>query len=766
MIGFAEKSCCTKPKRKNPGVTLKTILLILPARYRAVNSFLTKFIFGVKVFLFAVVLLWPSEIMAQDELMAISGWHQFKDAPNILYEYLSQQAYDLLQTRKEKIMDVQNLAEWQQIQEQKRKTFLDIVGPFPEKSPLNPRILRTIKKDGYKIENIVFESQPGFYVTSSLFIPDDLEQGEKVPVVIYVSGHAESGYRGDYTRIIVNLVNKGFIVFAYDPVGQGERKIYFDADSGRSVVGRATKEHAFVSAPVFITGSSLARYVIWDGIRAVDYLVTRKEVDPARIGITGRSGGGFQSQYIPVFENRIYATAPENHISNYTRILQSIGPRDGEQNLFHMFANGIDHPDFLIVRAPKPTLMVTTTNDIFNIQGSIETANEVSHIYKAYNEKDNFSMVRDVAGHASTTKNNEEICAFFQKHLNNPGDPSFLPVELPTNEELRVSPTGQVTTSFNSETVYSLNRKESELLIKSLNASRESMDTHLSSVVKMAQKLSGYIEPSGPVYPVLTGVVPREGYLIRKYFIKGDGDYPIPYLLMIPEKSNNKTILYLHPGSKAAEGSKNGEMELFVKNGFTVLAPDMIGTGEVGPGDWQGGSYFPHSFNNNLLYQIWYASILTGRSIVGIRAADVNRLVDVIENTIKPIEIYGFAKNEMCPVLLHAAAFNPSIKRIALIEPLASYRSIVYERFYYPGFIDNTVAGALKHYDLPDLAASLAPRSLLMANITDGTGKQSDSVLIQEDISIIKKTYRRKNAENNLHIINGEVSESLEKFFE
>ena len=173
-----------------------------------------RFLFCVKVFFFSLALQWTSGLTAQDELLVIP--------------------------------------EWQQLQVQKRKTLLDMVGPFPQKTPLHPRILGTIAKEGYRIENIVFESQPGFYVTSSLFIPDGKKQTGRAPAILYVSGHSDPAYRGAYAHVIVNLVKKGFIVFAYDPVGQGERKTYFDPDSGRSVVGSVTREHAFVSAPAFM----------------------------------------------------------------------------------------------------------------------------------------------------------------------------------------------------------------------------------------------------------------------------------------------------------------------------------------------------------------------------------------------------------------------------------------------------------------------------------------------------------------------------------
>lgn len=276
------------------------------------------------------------------------------------------------------------------------------------------------------------------------------------------------GYRGGYQQSILNLVKKGFVVFAYDPIGQGERFQYFDPENKTTIVGAVTREHAYATAQTFINGSSLTKYMIWDGIRAVDYLLTRSFVDSRRIGMTGRSGGGFQTAYIAPFDDRIAAIAIENHITTYSRMLQSIGPREGEQNIIGMFANRIDHADFLIAVAPKPALMITTTNDIFNIDGSKEAAKEISRMYKHFGKEDNFSRVEDFAAHSSTKKNREAMYSFFQKHLSNLGNPFDEELEPLSKEELQVTPTGQVSTSFeNHESVFSLNKKKLRDFMKS-----------------------------------------------------------------------------------------------------------------------------------------------------------------------------------------------------------------------------------------------------------------------------------------------------------
>jgi hypothetical protein len=677
-----------------------------------------------------------------------NSWIQFSDAPNSLYHYLAGQAYDLLEKRVSDIAGLNSLSGWQQRQKLIRETLLVIVGPFPEKTPLNAKITRIVDKDSFRVEHIVYESQPGFYVTSSMFIPGGLKKGRKLPVVIYCSGHTNDGYHGSYQQVILNMVRKGFIVFAFDPVDQGERLEYYDPETGKDIVGDPDICHSYSGAQAFITGSSQARYMIWDGIRAVDYLLTRKEVDPARIGITGRSGGGTQSSQIAALDDRILAAAPESYITNYARLFQSPGPQDAEQNLFNGIVRGIDHADLLAVRAPKPALIIATTGDYFSIQGFRETAKEVSGIYKAYDKEDNFSTAEDVLPrHGTTKKNREAMYSFFQKYLDNPGNSDDDEVKFLSKEEMQVTSTGQVATSLGGETVFSLNRKETEKLVNNLQSSRNDLARHLSGVLISAKKLSGYQDPLIFHEPVFTGRISRGSYIIEKYFIKGEGDYIIPYLLMIPDKPNNKAIIYLHPSGKSAEAFTGGEMEWFARNGFTVLAPDLIGIGETGPGDFHGDSFI-----EGVSYNVWFASMLIGRSIVGIRAGDIVRLSRLLTKTYGMSEVYGFARKEMAPVLLHAAAFDTLITRIALVEPSSSYRSIVMNRFYDPKFLYSTVPGALKAYDVPDLEASLAPRRLMIVDVAEGIGKNADAENIKLDLAVVKNAYQNKRATEQLSI--------------
>lgn len=694
-----------------------------------------------------ISLLLCSATEAQHDTDVISDWLEFTDAKNSLYRYFLQQADSMLVKRKEEVAALNSLSHWKQRQDKLRETLLDIVGPFPHRTSLNVRVTSKFKKEDYKIENVLYESQPGFYVTSSLFIPAGLKG--KAPVIIFCSGHSDDGYRAKaYQQMYINLVKKGFIVFAFDPVGQGERLEYIGQEAKSAGVGGPTTQHSYPGTQAFIAGSSQAMHMIWDGIRAVDYVVTRKEVDPARIGITGRSGGGTQAAYIAAFDERIYAAAPESYITSFSRLLNTIGPQDAEQNFLHQIARGIDHSDFLTIRAPKPTLVIAPTRDFFSIQGARETVGEASSAFKAYQKEENLQLAEDDEGHASTEKNRMAMYAFFQKHLSNPGSTQDLPIE-PLTKELQVTTTGQVQTAIkDAATIFSLTQKQAQQEAENLQISRKVLVKHLPAVVAAAATISGYTPPVIN-QPAFAGRTRKPGgYVMEKYFIKGCGDYTIPYVLMIPDKSNNKALLYLHSAGKAAEAGAGQEIESFLQQGYTVLAPDLLGIGESGAGNFKGDAFI-----KGVSYNVWFASILVNRSIVGVRASDVVQLAQVLKNRYSITDVFALANRELSPVLLHAAAFDKTISNIALVEPYSSYLLMVSNRFYNPEYVYSTMAGALKAYDLPDLAASLAPRKLTILNMKDGEGKSLDTGAVRAAYGLVEAAYLDKKAINQLKII-------------
>ncbi len=169
-----------------------------------------------------------------------------------------------------------------------RKKIRVCFGPLPEKTPLNPRVTGVVKRDAYRIEKVVFESRPRFLVTANLYVPTRCKP--PLPGVIGTCGHADNGKAAaPYQAFGQSLARMGYVVLIYDPMGQGERLQYAHLGKDRPRVG--VGEHLVAGNQQFLVGEFFGAWRAWDGIRALDYLLSRPEVDPRQIGVTGNSGG-------------------------------------------------------------------------------------------------------------------------------------------------------------------------------------------------------------------------------------------------------------------------------------------------------------------------------------------------------------------------------------------------------------------------------------------------------------------------------------------
>ncbi|MHC4518125.1 MAG: alpha/beta hydrolase family protein [Planctomycetota bacterium] len=679
-------------------------------------------------------------------------WIEWSDGGAMLLKHLNAEAFRHLEERDRVIARLRSAAAWKQRQRETYDKLLDIVGPFPERTPLNPVVTGVVNKEGYRIEKIVFESMPQYYVTAALFVPNDLTK--KRPAILNVIGHSTASFRREiYQVVILNLVKKGFIVLAMDPYGQGERIDYYDAEKGASIVGGSTAIHSYVGNQMFLTGVSPGRYFVWDGIRAVDYLLTREEVDPERIGVTGLSGGGTQTTYISIFDERVKAAAPSCYITGFRRLLESIGPQDAEQNFYHVIARGLTHADFLEVRAPRPTLIVATTRDFFSIQGARETYTEVKKAYTALGCQDRLLLSEDDYEHGFTTKNRQATYAFFQRFLDLPGDPSDEPVETLSAEQLNVTPAGQLATSFKGQTLFDVHKVTVDRLAADLMASREQADHHLQRVQAKAKVLSGFrpVERAGRV--VFRGRYQRQGYTVELLALSGEGETIIPMLAFVPEGDGpHPAAIWLHPDGKTADAGPGGAIEGWVRRGRLVLAPDVLGVGET------------RNTIVNYPLAAHHEAILVGRSLPGLQAGDIVRVVKYAQQrpNADSRDIIALARDTLCPALLHAAAFEQGIRGIILERPLLSYHLVAAHRFY-DYDMSATVAGALTAYDLPDLVASCAPRRLLIIEPADHLGQSASPSLFEEQYAFPLDVYRTEHAPDNIIRVNS-LDEALARF--
>jgi cephalosporin-C deacetylase-like acetyl esterase len=361
-------------------------------------------------------------------------------------EYQTRLAWDQDDIRRKVFEGISEEHDLFRVQSELRHKLLDMIGGLPaQKTPLIPRITGRIEMGGFHIEKLLFQSVPGVYVTALIYFPDDGKTSH--PAVLVPSGHAPNG-KVHYQALCQRLVQRGYVVLSWDTVGQGERSQFWDAKSGKSRYNLICAEHAVLGNMAYLAGTNLARWEIWDGVRALDYLLTRPEVDPQRINITGTSGGGFQAAHIAVLDERIKVAAPSCYITAlpmrvYNRIFAD-PDSDPEQDLYGMISNGVDHPGLLLMMYPRPVFVAAAVLDFFPIEGTHKTFREVKNLYVRFNHSDRIAMTEGYHKHEYSIENQEAALNFLDHFNQLPPKRGLPPVKELDAKTLQCTRTGQV----------------------------------------------------------------------------------------------------------------------------------------------------------------------------------------------------------------------------------------------------------------------------------------------------------------------------------
>src|SRR5262245_979607 len=276
--------------------------------------------------------------------------------------------------------------------------------------------------------------------------------------VLSPCGHSAVGKAADTYQILhVNLARRGFIVLTYDPVGQGERSQFWDALKKTSRFNLVCGEHAVLGNPLYLLGTSLARYRIWDGMRAIDYLASLPEVDAKRIGCVGNSGGGTLTAYISALDPRVAAAAICCYITALPRRManriEKDPDADPEQDIFGFVSAGIDHAGLLALRAPKPTLIGAAQDDFFPIAGTRESFAEAQKLFAVAGAAEHIALAEAPGRHGLSLLLRTAVYRWFDRWLaGGRGDETIteLPVEPRRAQDLLVTESGQVNVSLKS----------------------------------------------------------------------------------------------------------------------------------------------------------------------------------------------------------------------------------------------------------------------------------------------------------------------------
>lgn len=686
-------------------------------------------------------------------LLCRPGLPQEPAPAGMLRSYLQRIALQQLSSRKELVSEIQTREQFEKRQAEVRHLLLTMMGGLPEeRSALNLWKMGTIDRGDYRIEKIIYQSLPNFYVTANLYVP---QTGKPpYPAVLQPVGHSLAGKaRAFYQALGLGLVKNGFVVLTYDPLGQGERRIYYDAGLGDSKVGGATEEHEMAGIQSLLAGENIARYMVWDGMRGIDVLQSLPYVDAKRIGISGCSGGGTLTAYLAALDDRLQVAAPSCYVTDWEDQLLGTGPQDAEQQFPDQFKNGLNHADLVEAFAPKPYLICSTTEDFFPIAGSRKAFAESRRIYSLLGAEEKISTSYDSGPHGTTQRQREAIYAWMNRWLkgqnaNISPEPAF---QTEYEQNMLCTPTGQVSTSLSGgETVSTLNMRRLSQLAPPRPAliGKQELNELRARLREEIVRLTRYEASQGPLETTVLDETEQKGYHLTHLTYQTGPGRTVTALLAQPQpgQARRKAILYVDGRGKAA-AAPDGDIAQLAQLGYTVLAVDPSGIGETAS-HWS--SYSNSWFGEE---KVTWLALMVGKPLVGLRMDDILRGVDLLseKGLLYGGECLGFSRGFVGVDLLHAAVMDPRVAGVVIEDGLLSYASIARTPIHRQIF-GWVIPGVLGKYDLPDLVASLAPRPVELVNMRSPLGNEVFLREVQSEYGYAQAGYAALGAAGRLRL--------------
>jgi dienelactone hydrolase len=584
-------------------------------------------------------------------------------------------------------------------------------GPMPEKTALNPRVMKVVDRDAYKIENLLFESRPGFLVSANLYIP----KGRPFPLpgVVASCGHSVNGKAIDtYQSFSQGLARLGYVVLIFDPIGQGERMQYVDA-SWKPMRGTGTAEHNYAGIQQLLVEEQFCTWRAWDGIRALDYLITRPEVDKRHLGITGNSGGGTMTTWLCGLEDRWTMAAPSCFVTEFRRNMENELGADMEQCPARALALGLDHEDFVAAMAPKPVIILAKEKDYFDARGNEAAYERLKRLYRLLGAEDNVAYFVGPTYHGYSQENREAMYRWFNRCTKISDATAEPELALEQEATLRCTPNGQVA-ELKSRTIYSFTQDKSRGLAAKRSAPAGAALTKAVADVLRLRDRNGV-----PEFRILRPL-PDRRYPMRHalpYMVETDpGVHALVYrltrepLLSRPPRETSKAILYISHASADTELRDERLVRDLIdaEPAAAFHACDVRGVGESEP---QTTSL---NAGNEYSTDYFYSShgLMLDYPYLGQRTFDVLRVLDWL-NAWGYTQVHLAARGFGALPATFAALLSPNVVRVTLKNALSSYAEIA-EATDYSWPISALPRGVLARFDLPDCYRELKAKNLTL----------------------------------------------------
>jgi dienelactone hydrolase len=629
--------------------------------------------------------------------------------------------------------------EWESRRTTLREAIFRAMGPFPPTpQPLDVKEVGVLRRPGYRIEKLIIQTRPGVWATASAYVPEGMR--EKVPAVLAVHGHWAGARRDPVVQArCLGLVKLGFFVLALDAFGAGER---------HPAPAPGAYHGALLGSALWPAGHTLLGMQVYDNRRMVDYLQSRPEVDGTKLGITGASGGGNQTMYAGATDERFAAVVPVCSVGTYQAYLKAACC------VCEVLPGALEFTEegaVLGLVAPRALMVINATRDAFqfSIGEATKSIEYARAIFKLHAKEDRLAHRTFESLHAYNQAMREAMYGWMTKWLKGEGDGKPIPepdhaVEMP--EDLACYPDGKRPAGFLFPASFAA--REARRGLAPFNdpkidhteawqsASMLMRDVLLPPVLgdrKRPQPVAtlGKPEESGGFVTSSVDLAPEPGVRLpavirRKQGIRG-GSLPAFVLLHLDGKD---------------EALKQPIVASLLNKGAAVIAPDLRATG---PGKPQGDAIAGAPDHNSAEQSLWI-----GRPLLGQWVFDVRSLLDWIETQPlydrRRIGVVGIGQAGV--VALCSAAVDRRASRVAALSTLTT---LVTEEAYAPGTHMGLLApGLLTVTDVPHLAASLAPRPLVLSGGLTPQGRRQSSEQLKEAFAFVRRVYARGGAESQL----------------
>jgi dienelactone hydrolase len=637
---------------------------------------------------------------AQAPIAPVIDWK----APATLPTYLLQQVHQQYAPRRAALAAaLASAAGTRAYRDSARARFRRVLGPLPARTPLRARVTGTVPQAGFRVEKVVYESTPHHHVTANLYVPAG--PGRKPAALLFCGHENTSKATPSYQLTARLLARNGFVVLVIDPVSQGERMQLTDA-SGQPLTRGGTTEHTLLNAEATLLGTSLPAEQLWDNVRGLDYLLTRPEVDAARVGCLGNSGGATQTAYFMAYDDRVQVAALCSYVAAGERNLTTTGPADGCVMLPGAGAAGLDLADWPIMFAPKPLLLLTGRYDFVDQTDMEATYADTRRAYAALGQPAQTDIFTYDDGHGISAPKRAAAVAWFRRWLGASGPLVAEGNDQPLPEAaLRCTATGQVATAFKGE----VSLAAGHLAQAAALANQRGAPAPDALAALLRQQLGPQAsQPSTCSYALRDTLHQANGLSWQNLLFWRDGEPPLPARVLLPGSEPLLHVVIWLPDRGMATVLRDSAARLaaYRRQGTAVLLADLRGLGETtDPAAFNDPKYYNQEYRPALL------SLHLGRPLLAQRVADIATLVAYAEHRAIPIpyRVGIRADGRASLAALYAALLLPRLDQVQVSGGPPSFQYFLESPATKDAYSE-VLPGVLRAYDVPDLRRALGTR--------------------------------------------------------